>query len=224
LPVRPIADSFFLRLNPGQYGRLRFHWGECFRFGGLFEELDGGGFGGFCFGGFCFGDLYVFSVEVFEQFADDALALGGWSHLGLGGEGTQSGVDDDLLYQGVLLGEFGVAAGEAGQVEAGDLQAVEQQAGSFGIDLVGGDAAQDFADRALDGAAVLGEWEVEMSLVGAALMGVFHGTPGGVVVVAKFFAAEAWAAATAAVGEDVAALEAFGFVLHVCTPLCTWKS
>jgi hypothetical protein len=35
------------------------------------------------------------------------------------------------------------------------------------------------------------------------------GFPGGVVVVAEFFVAQAGAAAAAAVGEDVAALEAF---------------
>jgi len=37
---------------------------------------------------------------------------------------------------------------------AGDLQAVEQEAGAFGVDVVGGEAAQDLGDGELDGGAV----------------------------------------------------------------------
>ena len=33
-----------------------------------------------------------------------------------------------------------------GEVEAGDLEAVEQESGAAGIDVVGGDALEDFAD------------------------------------------------------------------------------
>jgi hypothetical protein len=43
-----------------------------------------------------------------------------------------------------------------GQVEAGDLEAVEKQAGAARVDVVGGDALEDFADGVLDGGAVLG--------------------------------------------------------------------
>jgi hypothetical protein len=43
------------------------------------------------------------------------------------------------------------------EVEAGDLEAVEEQTGSAGVDLVGGDALEDLADGVLDGGAVLGE-------------------------------------------------------------------
>jgi hypothetical protein len=54
---------------------------------------------------------------------------------------------------------------------------------------------------------------------------VFDGAAGGVVVVAKVFVAEAWAAAAVAVGEDVAALEADGgvgdWLGHVVSPLDT---
>jgi hypothetical protein len=48
---------------------------------------------------------------------------------------------------------------------------------------------------------------------------VGNGAAGGVVVVAEIFAAEAWAAAAMAVGEDVAALVAFRLVLHDVAPL-----
>jgi hypothetical protein len=43
-----------------------------------------------------------------------------------------------------------------GEVEAGDLEAVEEEAGAAGVDVVGGDTLQDLADGGLDGGAVLG--------------------------------------------------------------------
>lgn len=103
-------------------------------------------------------------------------------------------------------GVFGVLAGQVG---AGDLETVEEQACAPGIDLVVGDAAEDLADGELDGGAVFGDGEVEGVAV---LMGtrVGHRSAGGVVVVAEVFAAQAWAAAAVAVGEDVAALVTFG--------------
>lgn len=52
----------------------------------------------------------------------------------------------------------------------------------------------------------------------AALFWVGDGLSGGVVVVAELFAAQAWTGAAAAVGEDVAALVLFGFLLHECPP------
>ena len=102
--------------------------------------------------------------------------------------------------------------GGAGQVDAGDLEAVEEEAGAFAVDFVAGDAAQDLADGGLDGGAVLGEGEVELGLAGAAAARVFDRAAAGVVVVTKFFLGEACAAAAVAVGEDVAALEASGLV------------
>ena len=41
-----------------------------------------------------------------------------------------------------------------GEVEAGDLEAVEEQAGAARVDVVGGYATKNFADGVLDGAAV----------------------------------------------------------------------
>ena len=43
-----------------------------------------------------------------------------------------------------------------GEVEAGDLEAIEEEAGAAWVDVVGGDALEDFADRGLDGGAVFG--------------------------------------------------------------------
>jgi hypothetical protein len=97
-----------------------------------------------------------------------------------------------------------------GKVEAGDLEAVEEEAGAARVDVVGGDALKDLADGVLDGGAIFGEREFEGGAAGAAGVRVSDGPAGGVVVVAEVFAAEAWAAAAVAVGEDVAALVAFG--------------
>jgi hypothetical protein len=43
-----------------------------------------------------------------------------------------------------------------GKVEAGDLEAVEEETGAAGVDVVGGDALEDFADGGLNGRAVFG--------------------------------------------------------------------
>ena len=129
------------------------------------------------------------------------------------------GVGGDL-FDG-LWGFFaGIACrlgGLAGEVGAGYLEAVEEEAGSLGVDLVVGDAEEDLADGELDGGAVFGHGEVEgvAVLAGARIL---YGAAGGVVVVAEIFLAQAWAAAAVAVGEDVAALVAF-WLGHWVLPL-----
>ena len=97
-----------------------------------------------------------------------------------------------------------------GEVEAGDLEAVEEEAGAARVDVVGSDALEDLADGVLDGGAVFWEWELEGGASAWMVVRMRRGFAGGVVVVAERFLAEAWAAAAAAVGEDVAALVAFG--------------
>ena len=91
-----------------------------------------------------------------------------------------------------LCGIFSCVAGGfglAGEVGAGDLEAVEEEAGTARVDLVASDAAEDFSDGELDGGAVFGHGEVEVGLVGSALAWVLHGAAG---VVAEVFVAEAW--------------------------------
>jgi hypothetical protein len=111
---------------------------------------------------------------------------------------------------GGLFDEFGLGGWRFGEVEAGDLEAVEEEAGAAGVDVVGGDALKDLADGVLDGGTVFRERDFEGGAAGFTGAGVGCGFAGGVVVVAEIFSAEAWAAAAVAVGEDVAALEAFG--------------
>jgi hypothetical protein len=150
-------------------------------------------------------------------------------NLGAGGEDAEGGIGDDLLdgllggdvlRLGVTAGGSGVAGGSgsgfgrAGQVHARDLEAVEEKTGAAGVDLVGGDAAEDLADGGLDGRAVLGDGQVKGGLAGAALLWGGDGPAGGVVVVAELFRAKAGAGAAVSVGEDVAALEAFGGFGH----------
>jgi hypothetical protein len=97
------------------------------------------------------------------------------------------------------------------QVGGGDLQAVEEEAGAFGVEAAGGEAVQDKPDGGMDGAAVVDQGHVEEAEGVAQLAG--FGRAGGVVVVAEGFVAEAFAAAAVAVGEDVPALEGSGFGL-----------
>ena len=122
----------------------------------------------------------------------------------------------DLFYDFGLFDFAGAPVGRGfGEVEAGDLEAVEEEAGAAGVDVVGGDAAEDFDDGGLEGGAVVGvgDGEVEGPAAASAGSWVLCGFAGGVVVVSEFFAAEADAAAAMAVGEDVAALVAFRFGL-----------
>jgi hypothetical protein len=148
-------------------------------------------------------------VHLFEPLLQGALGFIG-AELGGRGEEAVLGIMGDLGDD--LGGRGGVGFG---QVEAGDLEAVEEQAGAARVDVVGGDAAENFADGLLDGAAVFRVGEGEAGLAAAASGGVLDGAAGVVVVVAEVFGAfgatDGWAAAAAAVGEDVAALETGGF-------------
>ena len=124
-------------------------------------------------------------------------------------------------FRGFSREEVSVAGWGFGEVGAGDLEAVEEEAGAAGVDVVGGDALEDLADGGLDGGAVFGEREVKGGAATAAAAWVGYGLAGGVVVVAEVLPAEAWAGAAASVGEDVAALVlfgCFGCVLHVVPP------
>jgi hypothetical protein len=174
--------------------------------------------------GFGLRGLGVQLVHLFEPLLQRALGFVG-AELGGRGEEAVFGVVGDL---GDELGGFFTRVGP-GEIEAGDLEAVEEQAGTAGVDVVGGDAAEDFSDGLLDGAPVFRVGEGEAGLAAAAGGGVLDGTAGVVVVVTEtlgaFGAADGGAAAAAAVGEDVAALEASGFGLgcedfgrHVSVP------
>ena len=115
--------------------------------------------------------------------------------------------------------KFGLGGLWFGEVEAGDLEAVEEEAGSAGIDLVGGDALEDLADGKLNAGPIVEIGEGDFEGGAAVLAGGGDWAAGGVVVVAEGFSAEAGAAAAVAVGEDVAALVAFRLVLHGVAPL-----
>ena len=158
-------------------------------------------------------------AEVVEEELGEAPAGSAVAEFGFGGEVAVGGVVGDLV-DGVGRG-FGL--GGAGEVGAGGLQAVEQEAGAAGVDVVTRDAADDLADGVLDGGAVLGHGEVEGAAAAAAGFGVLDGAAGGVVVVAEGLAAEGGAAAAVAAGEEVAALEACGWCglwrLHGVVPL-----
>jgi hypothetical protein len=122
-------------------------------FCGLKDGNDGGLGGSFVdvgFGWFFFG-LHLH--HALDEQGDSAFGSGGFGDVGARGEDAEGGVDGDLFYG------LGFGFGEGlwfREVEAGDLKAVEEEAGAAGIDVVGGDALEDFADRGLDGGAVFG--------------------------------------------------------------------
>lgn len=144
---------------------------------------------------------------------DGAFAFCDLGDFGAGGEDAEGGVDGDLFHGLGFGGGFGEGL-HFGEIEAGDLEAVEEEAGAAGVDVVGGDALEDFADGGLDGGSVFGERQVEDGAAASALARVGDGLSGGVMVVTEFFVVQAGAAAAVAVGEDVAALVLF--VLFGC--------
>jgi hypothetical protein len=144
----------------------------------------------------------------------------GCAEFGFGSEDSVFGVEDGFFDGGECF--FGFQQGWKrcgfGQVEGGDLETVEEQAGAARVYSVERDAAEDDADGGLDGGTVFGVGQDEGGLGGfgvgleASARSEFrngNGWASGVVVVAKYFFAEADAAATVSVGEDMAALETF---------------
>jgi hypothetical protein len=190
-------------------------------FGGLDSRESGGeSLGVFCsFFFVSFLDLPFFFRwgvvhELFEREFDGVFGalLARGVELGLRGEDAEGGIVRDLLYGlrfGPWVGVAGVCWLGFGQVDAGDLKAVKEKAGAPGVDVVSGDALQDLADGVLDGRAVFGQQQVKGGAATAALARAGDGFAGGVMVVAEIFSAQAWAGATVAVGEDVAALVLF---------------
>jgi hypothetical protein len=132
----------------------------------------------------------------FSAFHDD---------FGPRGEIAEAGIGDDLFEER----GFGRGLLDSGQVAAGNLKAVEEQAGALGVDTACGNALQDFGDGGLDGVTVLGQRDDEGGHAEVTLNALFNGAAGGVVVIAELFATQAGAAAAAAVGKDVAALITF---------------
>jgi hypothetical protein len=172
--------------------------------------------------------LALFDQLVYQE-GDGAFALGGFADFGGRGEGAEFGVRGDLFDNFNGFGS-GVTVGRGfGEVEAGDLKTVEEEAGTAGVDVVGGDALKDLADGELDGGSVFWEGKVEGGAAAPAGARVGGGLACGVVVITEVFSAEAGAAAAVAVGEDVAALEAFGWfglrldgVVHWFLPMGTF--
>jgi hypothetical protein len=105
----------------------------------------------------------VFLGEPVQELAYDAAGALGLGELGCGGEQALFGVGGDLFYGlwGFFAGIAGRLGGLAWEVGAGDLEAVEEETGALGVDLVVGDAEEDLADGELDGGAVFGHGEVE---------------------------------------------------------------
>ena len=104
----------------------------------------------------------IFAFEFFDEAPGGAFFAVG-ADAGGKGEDAEEGVCGDVFNRGCGA----VFGGRFGEVETGDLEAVEEQAGAARVNLVGGDALEDVADAELDGGAIFGVREVEVSGAGA---------------------------------------------------------
>ena len=138
-----------------------FGWGGGLGgFGGVFGGGAGGG-GGFV--GFVFGPLLE------EDFGEGFFVRGGLE-FGDGGERAVGLVEHDFFHGfGWGMGGLRLCLHGFREVRGGDLEAVEEEAGALEVEVVGGDAAEDFVDGELDGGAVLGGGQAEAGLVAAAV-------------------------------------------------------
>jgi hypothetical protein len=179
----------------GWLGRLRVLQGE--QKAGLFLMEVGFAFAELLF---AVGEHLLFATDVFPHLG------AGLERVGGRGEEAVFGVGDDLFER--LLGEGLGVRGKllmGREIGAGDLEAVEEETGAAGIEIVGGEALEDEADGELDGGAVLGNREQDGGAAGFARVRFDGGAAGGVVVVAELFVAERGGATAASVDEDVAA-------------------
>jgi hypothetical protein len=124
--------------------------------------------------------------DAFEELSDGALAFDGVADFGGWSEEAEFGVGGDL-FDGFGCGLCGGLL--FGEVEAGDLEAVEEEAGAARVDVVGGDALEDLTDGVLDRGAVFGERDFEGGAAAVTGAGVLRGSSRGVVVVAEVFSA-----------------------------------
>lgn len=93
------------------------------------------------------------------------------------------------------------------QVGGGELEAVEEESGAARVDVVGGDADEELAERFLDVVVAGGSGEREGAAAGDSLVRANDGAAGVMVEVAELLVAHARASAAVVVGEDVVALE-----------------
>ena len=100
-----------------------------------------------------------------------------------------------------------VVVASARKIAAGDLEAVEEEAGALGVEVVGGDAGEDVEEGELDvGAGVdLLELEVVAARIAALACGAGEAEAALAVVEAEVAAADGGRAAALAGGVDVAA-------------------
>jgi hypothetical protein len=89
---------------------------------------------------------------LFEEDLFEGLFVLGFVEVDDGGYGAVDGVVNDFYDLGGASGFEGFFG--AREVGRGDLEAVEEQAGALGVEVVGGEAAEDFGDGELDGGAI----------------------------------------------------------------------
>lgn len=102
-----------------------------------------------------------------------------------------SGGGDGGSCSGLALVGGWVEDADGAQVGGGEREAVEEQAGAAVVDVVGGDADEEFAEGLLDGVVGGGGEEGEGALTRDALGGAGDGAAGVVVEVAELLVSHA---------------------------------
>ena len=97
-------------------------------------------------------------IQLGDEPPDEGGGLGG-VEFSLGREDAVGRVDADL-FNGLFFVVGGLFC-RAREIEAGDLQTVEEETGAARVDGVGGDAVENLAYGLLDGGAVFGLREME---------------------------------------------------------------
>ena len=133
------------------------------------------------------------------------LCCWGFGDFGLWGEGAEGRVEGDF-FDGLGRGGFGFEGAGAGEIEAGDLEAVEQETGATRVDVVGSNLLEHLAYRELDGAAVFRQWQGEGGAAAAAGPRVLGRAARGVMEVAEIL----WITAASSSGFAEAGAQAAG--------------
>ncbi len=76
-----------------------------------------------------------------------------------------------------------------GEIGTGDLEGVEEETGTAGVDVVRGDTSENLAEGVLDAVSTAGYGKLEPVAPGLPLLRIGDGSAGVVMVVAKFFSA-----------------------------------
>jgi len=145
------------------------------------------------------GDISAMSCEAFEDRLEDGASednhilrlrlIGCWLCLGRRryGDRVFGRWSGRLLYLLVRVAATLLFLRVVGEIGTGDLEGVEEETGTAGVDVVRGDASENLAECVLDAVSTAGYGKLEPVASGLPLLRIGDGSAGVVMVVAKFF-------------------------------------